>query len=128
MANPDIAEHGIKTRFKPGVSGNIKGRPKGSQNIATIVKQLLDDEDLAGKVLARKPSYWQHLPNKNFAYAIVTVMMLKAMGGDVRAATWLRVTGFGNKVEPAYTERELKPVQIFNMRQYNRDSANKKPA
>ena len=31
-----------KTRFKPGRSGNPKGRPKGCKNMRTIVKDILD--------------------------------------------------------------------------------------
>lgn len=31
-------------RFPPGVSGNPKGRPKGSKNVKTILRRLLDAE------------------------------------------------------------------------------------
>lgn len=31
-----------RTQFKPGSSGNPKGRPRGSKNLATIVRQVLD--------------------------------------------------------------------------------------
>jgi hypothetical protein len=117
MANPDIHTYGVATRFQPGVSGNKKGRPKGSLNLSTLVQQMLDDEDLADSVISRKPSYWRYLKNKNFASAIVTVMMIKAMTGDVQAATWLRMTGYGNKVEPARDHREIRPISLYDMRQ-----------
>ena len=116
MANPHIFTYGYETRFQPGVSGNPKGRPKGSRNLSTIVKELLFDEQLADKMLKTKPSYWQHLPDKNFANALVTVMIIKALGGDIKAANWLRVTGYGNKIEPDNQEREFRPPVIFDMR------------
>ena len=119
MANPDIHTYGIETRFQPGVSGNKKGRPKGSRSISTIVKELLDDETLADRVLARKPSYWEHLPDKNFATAIVVVMMIKAMSGDVRAATWIRQTGYGNKVR-LEDDREIRPIQLYDLKGGNK--------
>lgn len=30
----------VHTRFKPGQSGNRKGRPRGSKNVATVVEEL----------------------------------------------------------------------------------------
>lgn len=114
MSNPNISQYGSKTRFKPGISGNKKGRPVGSLNMSTLVKALLSDEDLASKVIANKPDYWDHLPTKTFATAIITAMMLKAFNGDVRAASWIRVTGFGNKIDSA-DEQEIMPVCIIDM-------------
>ena len=29
------------SRFKPGVSGNVKGRPKGRKNLKTLIKQAM---------------------------------------------------------------------------------------
>lgn len=40
MAAEDIIEH----QFKPGESGNPNGRPKGSKNISTIIREFMDEE------------------------------------------------------------------------------------
>ena len=34
----------LHSRFKPGQSGNPKGRPKQSRNLRTIVKQVLSED------------------------------------------------------------------------------------
>lgn len=72
-----------------------KKRPK---NLDKIVREILDDDDLIDKVVANQPEYWQRLPSKSGGYIIATVMMVKAMGGDIKAADWVRKTGFGDKV------------------------------
>jgi len=41
MNNPDIVEHGEKTRFKPGKSGNPKGRKP------SILKKLIKEHNLS---------------------------------------------------------------------------------
>lgn len=72
-----------------------KKRPK---HLDKIVREILDDDELVDKVVSNQPDYWQRLPNKNGGYIIATVMMVKAMGGDIKAAEWIRKTGFGDKV------------------------------
>lgn len=73
-------------------------QPKRPRNLDKIVREILDDDSLVDKVIANQPDYWQRLPSKNGAYIIATVMMVKAMGGDIKAAEWIRKTGFGDKV------------------------------
>jgi len=73
-------------------------KPKRPRNLDKIVREILDDDTLVDKVIQNQPEYWQRLPAKNGAYIISTVMMVKAMGGDIKAAEWIRKTGFGDKV------------------------------
>lgn len=42
MSKEDIKEF----EFKQGQSGNPNGRPKGSMNIKTIIRKLLEEEDV----------------------------------------------------------------------------------
>jgi hypothetical protein len=54
MSNPNKSGRGngsdgsanasVATRFKPGQSGNPKGRPKGSKNLATLLTEALDEQ------------------------------------------------------------------------------------
>jgi len=68
-----------KTQFKKGQSGNSKGRPKGSRNIATLLEEALfrkvtiKDERGSRKV--------------TFVEALVHKMSVDALKGDPRAAT-----------------------------------------
>lgn len=59
--------------FKPGQSGNPKGKPVGSKNLTTILKELLD---------AKTPYQGKKII---FKEAIVRKLLLKAKGGDMRA-------------------------------------------
>ena len=72
-----------------------KRRPK---NLDKIIREILDDDTIVDKVIQNQPEYWNRLPSKNGGYIIATVMMVKAMGGDIKAAEWIRKSGFGDKV------------------------------
>jgi hypothetical protein len=71
---------------------------KHPRNLDKIVREILDDDTLVDKVIQNQPEYWNRLPAKNGGYILATVMMVKAMGGDIKAAEWIRKTGFGDKV------------------------------
>ena len=73
-----------------------KRKPK---NLDKIIREILDDDTIVDKVIQNQPEYWNRLPTKNGGYIIATVMMVKAMGGDIKAAEWLRKSGFGDKVQ-----------------------------
>ena len=77
------------------VPAPVKKRPR---NLDRIVRAILDDDELVDKVIQNQPEYWSRLPHKNAGWIIGTVMTVKAMGGDIKAAEWIRKTGFGDKV------------------------------
>lgn len=98
--------------FPKGVSGNPKGRPKGVKNWSTVVQQLLADENLIDKVVTTKPAYWEQLPTKNAANAIVVSMIIKAMQGNKEAAEWLRKSGFGDKLTHEFEDGLFQSAKI----------------
>lgn len=91
---------------------NRAGRPKGVRNWSTIVQQVLADEELIDKVINKKPGYWESLPTKNGANAIVVAMMIQALSGDKTAADWLRKAGFGDKLKHEFDEGLFQATKI----------------
>ncbi|MGO4386812.1 DUF5681 domain-containing protein [Microvirga sp. 2YAF29] len=64
------------TRFRPGQSGNPRGRPKGSRNTGTIVKD----------VLARKVSLNGAGGRRQVAVREAIVLRMAEAAGDLKAA------------------------------------------
>jgi hypothetical protein len=81
---------------KPGQVLNPNGRPKGSKNWATVVRDLLMDEDFVVKVIGKDG---KETTLKYPARIIADVMIRKATSGDVQAAKWLKETGWGSKLD-----------------------------
>ena len=75
-----MADYENLNPFKPGQSGNPNGRPKGSRNRSTIVKELLEALHASG------------LPNVEVATAAI---VKKALDGDVVAWEKLMDSGYG---------------------------------
>lgn len=72
-------------RFKPGQSGNPKGRPKGSRNLATLLQA-----ELRRPVSVTEGGRTRRVPK---AVAMAATQINKALKGDTRAfATVLQVT------------------------------------
>ena len=68
-------------QFKPGQSGNNKGRPKGSKNFSTLIAAELDRKipvNIAGE---RK--------TVDIRVAIVKRMISNALNGDKKALDWI---------------------------------------
>ena len=80
----------VNRQFKPGQSGNPKGRPKGSKNFATMFAEALNEKikvrDKKGKVRTLSK---QEL--------MVEVMVNKALAGDPKA--FAMVVQFADKFE-----------------------------
>ncbi len=93
-ADPNV---GADYQFKPGQSGNPKGRPKGVHNVSWHIKKLLNDpgfiDILPGAENAH--SKYQRTPMK----AILATLMAKAIGGDLKAADLLYKYGYGTKID-----------------------------
>lgn len=68
-----------ETRFKPGKSGNRKGRPKGRFNMSTVL-----DKELAQKVEVNDHGRRQRLFKTQVG---LRQLLNKAAGGDVKALT-----------------------------------------
>ena len=65
------------TRFKPGQSGNPKGRPKGSLNMATVLERTLRERVIINENGRRKVI--------SKLQAAVTQLTNKAASGDLKA-------------------------------------------
>jgi hypothetical protein len=69
------------TRFKKGVSGNPKGRPKGSRNVASVFAKTLREKVVINEHGQRKTITKLEAAIKQFVN--------KAAGGDLRALQML---------------------------------------
>tara|TARA_R110000824_G_scaffold399102_1_gene604006 strand:- start:48841 stop:49239 length:399 start_codon:yes stop_codon:yes gene_type:complete len=69
------------TQFKPGQSGNPKGRPSGIKNLSTDLQ-----EELESSVLITENSQQREVTKQR---AVIKTMFAKAMKGDSRAASTL---------------------------------------
>ena len=84
----------VHSRFKPGQSGNPKGRAKGSKNFKTLFDQILNEE-----VSVREGSEVRKISK---AEAILRGVVVGALKGDLRCvATLFRVAEQTGQFEQA---------------------------
>lgn len=88
------------SQFKPGQSGNQKGRPKGTKNLSTDLQ-----EELSSKIVVREGAKQQKISKQR---ALVKTLFNKALKGDIRAINaFLRLierTNFEEAKEPGGPE------------------------
>ena len=89
------------TRFKPGKSGNPKGRPKGSANLATDLSAELGEQ-----ITVREGGRPRRISKQR---ALVKSLMAKALQGDVRATT--AVLALYARVITETPEAEGQPIE-----------------
>lgn len=113
---------GKETQWKLGKSGNPDGRPVGSKNLASIIKDLEDplfdwslvpikQKDAAKKI----GSPWR---------AIVYTALGKAYSGDVKAMEWLRKSGYGDKLDLTTLGKELPTPILGGISAIHQDDGN----
>ena len=71
----------VESRFKPGVSGNPGGRPKGGQNLKTLFNKILNEE-----VSLREGA---DVKKVSKAEAILRSVVVGALKGDGRSLAML---------------------------------------
>lgn len=100
MANPNPDQSGLeKGKWKPGQSGNPKGKPKGTKHISTWIQEMLNDETFEANILDSKKGMveFKGAPLK----AIIMVAMNKSINDPktgTQWAEWLAKHGYGNKL------------------------------
>jgi hypothetical protein len=71
----------VKNQFKPGQSGNTKGRPKGIKNTVTMLNEILNS-----KVIVTDNDKKMKMSRRG---VILTQAVSKAMKGDLKAVSIL---------------------------------------
>lgn len=108
---------GKNTQFKPGQSGNPAGKKKGTKNLSTTIRDMLNDETFIDK-LAAKIQDASKLPDPEFQgtplKAIVSVAMIEAMDPTAArlsarnaAREWLAKFGYGTKVDVTSDDKPI---------------------
>lgn len=82
-------------QFRPGQSGNPKGRPKDARNLATDLKEELEE-----KIVVTEGGRQKEMSKQR---AMVKTLVAKALKGDTRAAQTLITLKLG--VEQAESDR-----------------------
>ena len=85
------------TRFKPGRSGNPKGRPKGRRNLTTDLAALMEK-----RIPIRKDGELRHVSGQE---ALLLRLFEKAVGGDLKASAQIfAMVMKADTQEPAHPE------------------------
>lgn len=103
------------TQFKPGQSGNPKGRPKGIRNLNTDL-----EEELSLKILVTEGGQQQQTTKQR---AMLKSLFAKALNGDVRASgvlinliLGLEQTRIAAQSTEAMAEEDLAILEAFKQK------------
>ena len=90
-------------RFRPGQSGNLQGRPKGSKNTATLLREILDR-----KIEVRSGNTTRKISVRE---AILTRFTESALKGDTKSAAFLLQRYDGSEADQEYVEKTTTPEE-----------------
>jgi hypothetical protein len=92
------------TRFKPGRSGNPRGRPSGSKNLATVVSEALNEP-----VIVAEDGRRRKITKRQ---AIIKQLVNRSAKADLRATKILIdiIQDIERRTEPASAETSFSPA------------------
>jgi hypothetical protein len=100
---------GKATQFKPGVSGNPLGKPKGSKHINTWVQEILSDEEFEAVLLDSKKGIVEYKGAPLVAILKAQVQMAlnsKDESIKIKATDLLLKHGWTQKIEQENTGQQ----------------------
>ncbi len=103
------------TPWKPGHSGNPKGRPKGSRNRSTIMRELLELTAVENVKDYQKAIMGDDFQPDTIADQIAAAIVMKALDGDVAAFKELMDSAFGkltDRVENQHSFTQMGRVEV----------------
>lgn len=106
-----------ETRFKPGQSGNPKGRPKGSRTFKSIIREVADTE-----VLYKNLNNIKHTMSAGEAL-IVSLFGKAIYKQDVQAAKTLMETLEGKPAQDVNQNNTGTPQVVINKNYYAKEDA-----
>jgi len=103
------------SRYKKGTTGNLRGRPKGSRNLATILAA-----ELKKKVVVREGDRTRRVRK---AEALIISTLAKGMSGDSKAANTVFAMQSKHegeveqpKVEELFADNEIEILRTYGPR------------
>ena len=105
----------VGTPFKPGQSGNLKGRPKGSHTLETMVRRILEGEEELPAAIAEtiKAAVGE---DKRALEATIIVGLLQALQGDKDWAKLLWERGYGKVPDKIIGDAEQPIAHTFTLK------------
>lgn len=103
--------------WKPGQSGNPKGRPKKGEAWADVANQLLDSNeiDITMKMSNGKIKNLNLEADKSFRHAVIIGQIKQAMDGNVQAARELADRTEGKSRERREVSFKTEPIKILSI-------------
>lgn len=104
----------VGTPFPPGVSGNPAGMKKGTKSLASIIRELEQDDFNWDKVPYKNKEIRETFKNIGNPFrVIVFVALMKASQGDIHAMEWLRKSGYGDKLDVTTNGKDIQQPPIL---------------
>lgn len=104
MSNPNPNTSNLKP-YKRGQSGNIRGKTKGTLDMSTRIRRILNSKTEWDKINANKVEHLRARYGKiAVADALIYIQISKAMEGDTAAFNAVRKAGYGDSAQLEKTE------------------------